>query len=806
MTDFWQDLRLAARSLRKARGFTTLAVVVVAIGVAAAAAIFSLVDATLIRPLPFPAAGRLTMLWERTPLRPRNRVSPLNFLDWSEQNHSFAAMAAVAGGARTLTGAGGGAERVEGQAVTAAFFDVLGVRPIAGRTFVASDAASRARVVVLGERLWRGRFGSDPTLVGRTLTLDQEPYTVIGIVPARFQIFFTSEMWTLFVPRRSPEQRAEHYMQVIGRLRPGVELARARADMRAVGDDLARAWPDTNKDWNVTVDPLHQAMVSDDLRVTSLVLGGIVAFVLLMACANVANLSLARGIGRTREMAVRAALGGSRGRIVRQLLTESALVASLGGAVGLALAWIAVRVAPALMPEDALPSAISLAFDARVVAFGAAATIVTALLFGLAPAWQAARAPLAETLGAGGRSVTPLLSRVRTALAVAEIAAAVLLVSGAGLLLRSLLKLDRVDPGFHASNVLTLHLTLPFTRYGSEPARRRFYQSIEREVESLPGMTMMAFGGSLPLDGWDIGQGFHVVGTSGPDENHLPAVHYQIVGARYFETLGIPVLEGRPFAESDTAAAEPVCIVNREFARQYLNGRDPLGAFVSVNAMDDRGPTPVVRRVVGVSGQVKVDGPGEKANAIEIYVPITQNAWYSAAVVVRAAGEPLALVPAVKAAIARVDKDQPVTRVRTMEEVAAEAASTPRFRAGVVGVFAAVALALASVGVFGVLAFAVGQRTREFGIRTALGAQPVDVMRLVIGTGLRIAAVGVAIGLAASAALTRLLSTLLFGVTALDPVTFVLAPALLAATAIAACAAPAIRAARVEPSRALRQE
>jgi hypothetical protein len=703
VSGLWPDFRLAARSLRHTPGYTILAVLVLAVGVGAAGATYALLDAVLVRPLPFADPSRLAMLWEHSPTNPRNSVSPLNFLDWSEQNHTFSGMAALAGGSYTLTDAGTPAEQLAGQAVTSSFFDVLGVRPIAGRTFVRADAAAAGRVIIVSERLWRRRFGADPVLVGRTLRLDRQSYTVIGIVPARFQILFPSDIWTLFVPRRSPEQREEHYMRVIGRLRPGADLEQARTDMRTVAADLARAWPGTNKDWSVTVDPLRRALVPDVLRATSLMLGGIVLFVLLMSCANVAGLAIARGIGRTREMAVRAALGASRARIVRQLLAENLLL-------------------------------------------------------------------------------------------------------GAGLLLRTLARLDAVDTGFHADRVLTMHVTLPFSRYRSEAARLAFYRAVEREVAPLPGVRMMSFGGSLPLDGWDFGQGFRIVGAAARAGEHLPPVHYQIVGRRYFEALGIPLLRGRAFTEDDAPASQPVCIVNREFARRYLQDRDPIGALVSVDAMEDRGPTPIVRRVVGVSGQVKVEGPAEAENAIEIYVPIAQNPWYGASIVVRTAGAPLAMAPSVEAAIARVDKDQGVSRVRTMDQVAAEAVAMPRFRAELVALFAGIALVLAAVGVFGVLTFAVGRRTREFGIRAALGASPVDVSRLVVRDGLTIAVAGAPIGLLASVALTRSLSSLLFGVTPLDPVTLFAAPSVLILTAVAACARPAVLAMRIDPAVALRGE
>ncbi|MGH9143779.1 MAG: ABC transporter permease [Vicinamibacterales bacterium] len=802
----WRDLRYAARSLRRAPGFTAVVVIVLAVGIGANSAMFSLVDAALVRPLPFAQSDRLAMLWERSPRFPHNRVSPLNFLDWSEQQRAFTSIAAIAGGGRTLTGQGGEAERIPGQAVTWQFFDVLGIHPIAGVTFTAEDTANRRTIVVISERLWKNRFGGDPTVVGRVITLDDQPYTIVGVVPASFQILFPADMWTLFSVRRSPEQRRQHYMQVVGRLTPGVTLEQARADMAAVADRIAAVAPDTNEGWGITIEPLRDAIVGPELRATSQMLAGVVTFVLLMACANVANLLLARGLGRSREIAVRAALGGSRRRIVQQVMTESLLLASMGGACGLALAWTTVRIAPTIVPRGTLPQAIVLSFDWRVAVVAALLTVVTALLFGMAPAWQASAVPLAEMTSAGGRGSTRTAGGLRAALVVAEVAAAVLLLAGAGLLVRTLIALNGIDPGFHADRVLTLQVGLPLNRYGGVEKLLAFYRSGERELSAIPGVTSAAFGGSLPLDGWDIGQGFTIAGDPSVEPSRMPSAHYQIVSASYFKTLGIEVMRGRAFDEHDTVQGKPVCVVNEEFVRRYLEGREPIGKVVGVQNMAMSGNSETVpREIVGVIRQV-AEQAGEKERAIEIYVPIMQNPWFSASLSVQTAGEPLTYLPAVKAAIARIDKDQPLTRVRTLEEVAAEATSQPRFRAELVGVFAVLALVLAAIGIFGVLAYSVGQRAREFGIRLALGAQARDVLRLVLGGAMKMTGAGVAIGLVAAALLTRLLGTLLYAVQPTDPATFLATAAVLAMAALLACALPAWRATRVDPAVTLRQE
>ncbi len=805
MATLIQDLRFAARVLRRSPGFTVTAIAVLALGIGANSAIFSLLDAVLFRPLPFGNPDRLVMLWERTARMAHYRAAPLNFVDWSEQNSTFDAMAAVSGGSRTFIGSNGLAELIPGQAVTARLFDVLGVKAIMGRTFSSSDVKPHAGAVILSERFWRNRLKADPSVVGRTVVLDGEPFTVIGVVPADFQFLSTAELWTpLFIPD-NPDWRRIHYLQVVGRLKGAATLEQARADLGVVAANIERISPRTNKGWGVTIESLRQALVAQELRTTALVLAGIVGFVLLMACTNVANLMLVRGTARAREIAVRASIGGSRGRIVRQLLTESALLGALGGGAGVGLAALLLRAAPTFLPHGFLPVWLKLPMDVRVIGFAAASALVTTVLFGLAPAWQASRVPLAAALRAGGRTATSGRA-FRAFLAGGEVAAAVLLVAGAGLLLRTLVSLDRVDPGFRADHVLTMYVSLPNSRYPKPADTLTFYQAVEREIAAVPGVRSVGLSTVLPTDGWDIGQGFQVVGQPALDASHSLSAHYQMVNAGFFRTLGIPVLRGRAFSDLDTGASTQVCIVSQEFARRYLAGREPLGTLLSVHSMSPEGPQPVVRQIVGVSSQVKIDGLSEKESQPEIYVPQAQNSWFWSAIAVRTAGDPRAFAAAVQAAIARVDSQEAVTRIRTMDQVISETVSEPRFRAGLTGAFAALALALAAVGIFGVLAFSVSQRTREFGIRMALGAQPADVLRMVLREALGIAAAGIVAGLIAAAILTRSLATLLFGVTPFDAVTFGSAAALLGLVALAACATPAWRAARVDPAVALHQE
>jgi putative ABC transport system permease protein len=800
-----QDLRYAIRVLRRSPGFTIAAALVLALGIGANSAIFSVVDAALLRPLSLHQPGELVMLWEAPPSNPHNRVSPLNFQDWHDQNSVFSGLAAISGGSRTMQ-TRAGAERIPGQSVTGEFFSLLGVQPIAGRTFNEEDVRTRALAVVLSERLWNTHFARDPSVVGRVIPLDGAPYTVIGIVGASFQLLYPADQWTLFVPKREPQQRRMHYLQVIGRLKQGITLAQAKSGMGAIAAHIAQIAPESNRNWGITVEPLRQAIVGKELRETSLVLAAVVGFVLLMACANVANLMLARGTARAREMAVRASLGAGGPRLVRQLLTESLLLAALGGAGGIALAWALIRVAPTLIPRETLPTGLVLTLDARVLGFTAAITLATAILFGLVPSWQLSRRALADALRGGGRGSTGGNTRLLGSIATIEIAVAVMVVAGAGLFLRTLDRLAEVDPGYHAEHVLTMRLILPLAQYPLPDQCLTFYQAVQREVAAIPAVRAVSFGGSLPLNGFNIGQGFEVIGGEKQPESVRSSTHYQIVGARYFETLGIPLQAGRAFTERDDHAAPQVAIVNQEFVRRFLKGRDPIGTHIAVQSMDPAGPKPVEREIVGVSGQVKVDALGETENTVEVYVPITQNPWYDAALAVRAEIAPQALVSAVRGAIAKIDRGIAPVQIRTMEQTASESVARPRFRARLLGGFAGLALLLSAVGIFGVLAFSVSQRRREFGIRMALGAQTPDVLSLVLTRGVKIALAGIVIGLCGAAALARTMATLLFGVQPLDPATFGTAVAILAAVALAAAAIPAWRATTVDPAVVLRDE
>ena len=817
------DAIFALRQLRGSPAFAAVAVLTLALGVGVNSAIFALADTSLLRPLPYPEPDRLMTLKERL----RNGFligpAPLDFVDWAERNQTFEAVAAVLQGERSMADADGIPAAVPSQTVSVGFFDVMRIAPILGRTFQPGDEI-RTNVVVLSEGFWRARFAADPALIGRSIRLDGEPFTVIGIVPAGFQMLLPatngiitaspSSLWLpmMAVPRGNPVQRSAHFYQVIGRLKRGVSVEAARADMASVAAGIAHENPDTHAARGITIEPLRDALIGREIRQTSLLLLGVVGFVLLLCCANVANLLLARTAARQRELAVRSALGAGRRRIIAQLVTESLVLAALGGALGAVLGGAILRTAPSMVPVGLLPAHTVLSFDARVVSFCAVTTFLVGLVFGFAPAWRGTGRSLLRAIGSDARSAGAARGNVRGLIVAAEVAAAVLLLCGAGLLLRTFVNLAGVDPGVRVHDAVTMMVSLPQgttaspSRYGAPDGMRRFYEAVQDEVARVSAVRSVGWGSALPFDGMWFGQTVQVVGDPEIPPSQRSAAAYQIVTPSYFATLGIPILHGRAFTDRDRESNPPVCIVDEAFVREYLGGRPALGMRVAVPLMSMRPSRPPEREIIGVIPHIKLSPSEQRAQAV-VYVPMAQNPWWAASLVVRPTdGPPEALVPAIRAAVARVDRDVPLTRVRTLDEAGGQATQRWRFRAIMVGAFAVLALALAMVGVFGVLAYSVQQRTREFGVRIALGASVGDVVRLVCASAARTTAMGTAIGLAGAALLSQSIATLLFEVKPLDPITFVAAAAVLVLTAAIAAAAPALRAANVDPVVTFRTE
>ena len=803
------DVKFAIRQLTASPGFTAVAAITLALGIGANSALFALVDATLLRPLPFSQPDRLVMVWEKTSTSSRGAVSPLNMQDWAQRGQTIDAIGGVIagfGGGMVMNGADGIAETVPRQWVTARIFEVLGVRPVVGRLFVASDE-QKPNVVVLSEGLWRTRFGSDPGIIGRDVRFDGDPFTIVGVAPADFQLLGPKGIWAIRPTGQNPALRGQHFLRTVARLKPGVTVEAAQADLAVVAEGLSREFPQTNKDRGVVVEPMREGVIGGELRLTALLFLGVVGFVLLMCCANMANLLLARGTGRSREIALRSALGADRSRIVRQLLTESLVLAFLGGVLGLLVGAGMLDVAPSLIPQGLLAGTLTLEFNRRVAVFCAVAALAVGLVFGVAPAWQATKVSLMQVIGADGRSVTRRGGRVRGLLVSGQVAIAVVLLFGAGLLLRTLAAVDSVDRGYGEDQVLTMMVDPLYSRYPSYDALQRFVSDVEQEVMAIPGVRSVAWASTLPLGASTIGSlPFEVVGDPAVEADRRPQADLQIVSPAYFDTVDLPVVMGRRFTDRDTREAVPVCIVNEAFVRGPLLGRNPIGMRISSPSILNG--KPIVREIVGVARQVK-GRPDEPIDLVQVYVPSAQNLIDDAYLVVRPeTGRADALASPVRAAIARVDVDQLVSvrDVMTLEAVASEATARHRFRAVMVTTFAGLALLLAMVGVFGLLAYSVQQRVREFGVRMALGASLGDVLRLVLGGMMRLVVPGAAAGLLVAAALARSISVLLFGVQPLDPLTFLSVTIVLAITVAIAMVAPAWRAARIDPAVTLRSE
>ena len=803
METLWQDLRYGVRMLARSPGFTTVAVLTLALGIGANTAIFSVVNAILLRPLPYKDPQRLVMVSKENPRRGvyRNHVSPPDFADWREQQEVFVDLAAFYQESFHLTGTRE-PERVLGCRASAGLFPLLGVEPVLGRSFAAEeDQPGRERVVLLSHSLWQRRFGADLDVVGERLTLDGEAHLVVGVMPRGFDFPGDAEFWkplALTPEQLDDRERGAHYLLVVARLRPGANLEQAQTEMDIIA---ARINERTRAGWGAEVAALHEVTVGG-VRPALVLLLAAAGLVLLIACANVANLLLARASQRQKEFAIRAALGAGRRRLVGQLLTEGLLMGALGGLLGLLLAQWGVDMLLTLIPSS-LPRAAEIGVDAWTLSFALILALLSSLFFGLAPALRASRSDLQESLREGRQSgVSGPSSRVRRGLVVTEVALAVLLLVGAGLVLNSFVRLLYVDAGFNARNLLTLRMALTNARYPEPKARVVFYQQVLELVRSLPGVRSAGLISDVPVTGglgyWN--NAFHIAGKPIPPPQDRTYAYLRWISPDYFRTMGIPLLRGRGLRETDREGSRRVVLINEAMARRFFPSEDPLGQPLVIY-WRSREPW----EIVGIVGDVR-QTTLELEAAAQMFVPYFQSPQSYATLVVRTAGESMGLLPSVKGVVGAVDSDLPVYRVRTMEQVLAASLSGRRFSMLLLGLFAVLALALSLVGIYGVTAYLVGQRTHEIGVRMALGAQPGNVLRLVLTQGMRPVFVGLAVGLAVAFGLTQFLRSFLFGVGATDPVTFAGVALLLAAAALLACYVPARRATRVDPMVALRYE
>ncbi len=802
MDTLLKDIRYGVRSLLKRPSFTLIAVMTLALGIGANTAIFSVVNTVLLRPLPYRDAQDIVTIWQNNAKAgvPRNDVSPANFLDWQEQSRSFESMAGIEPFGFSMIG-NGEPERFPAWLVTTGFFKTLGTNPILGRTFTSQDhQPGNERVVVIGHGLWQRRFGGDQNLVGQKLTLNGQPYTVVGVMPAEFQFPADREVWAPRVLRESDRQlRGPTYWNVIARLKPGVTINQAQDEMSAIAGRLASQYPDTNGGMGSTVVSLPEQLTGH-VRSALWILLGAVGFVLLIACANVANLLLVRGAERHREFAIRSALGAGRVRLIRQLLTESLLLALLGGMGGLLLASWGVRVILALNSAK-IPRIEYVSMDVRVLLFAIGLSLFTAVLFGLIPATQFSRPDLQSTLNEGGRGAATGYTRhwMRNSLVVAEVAVALVLLTGAGLLVRSFLSVMRVDPGFDKERVLALQVFLGRNYQKAEQVTGFFDQSLEK-IMTVPGVQSAAVVASPPFINLEKDATFTIQGQPVPPKGREPSAYYTEVSPDYLSALTVPLRRGRFFTNFDTKDSALVVVINQTMARRYFPNEDPIGKQLTV-VFDQ----PEAREIVGVIGDVLHSGLDTNARP-EMFVPYLQSPTTHMTFIVRTTPDAAAMLPAVKSAIREINRNQTFSKVATMDQLVSDSLKQRRFNLFLLVSFAGLALVLAGIGVYGSINYSTRQRTHEIGLRMALGAQAGDVLRMIVGHGLALSLTGIAIGLVASFALTRLMRSLLFGVSATDPVTFVAISLLLTSIGLLASWIPARRAAKVDPLVALRYE
>ncbi len=820
MDSFLHDLRYALRMLVKSPSFTAVAVITLALGIGANTAVFSIVNAVLLRPLPYRDPQQLVKIWGQLANEgiPQNWISEPEWWDMQSGLHSFSSLAAYnAGGGANLSLSGSEPSRITRNSGTASLFPLLGITALHGRTFSPEeDTPANRHAVLLSYKCWTSKFGSDPNVVGRSVELDLEKYIVVGVLPQGFAFAGDADIWTpLALDRSKPDDRGSHYLEVIGRVAPGVSLAQANLDLRAFAAAEARQFPDQYKPdtgWGMFARPLRVELVGD-IRTATLVVFGAVGFVLLIACANVANLLLARASARTREMAMRAALGAGRWRLIRQLLTESVLVGCVGGVLGIAIAVWGTNLM-GRFAADVLPEGTNATVDLFVLFFAAALSIGTGILFGLVPALQTSRPGLFDTLKTARSSPAAATHRTRSGLVVAEISVALVLLVGAGLMVRSLQRLMHVNPGFEAERVLTARVYLPEAKYKEGTPLSSFFRDYVNRLRNLPGVNAAGAINLLPVtnsggSGSTYPENTRVQGlpvAKWANKQYIEADR-RFTTPQYFEAMKLPLLRGRYFTDADNENAPLVAIVDDTFAKRFWPDEDPIGKRIATGAVpDSKPPVPQWRTIVGVVGHVK-NGSLDKNGREQTYFPQSQVSYIRGmSIVVRTTALPSTMVNDLRTQLAAMDSSLPLYQVQTMEETLERSTAQRRFNMVLLVAFGLLALTLAAIGTYGVLSYSVGQRTPEIGIRMALGAGTTQILKMVVGDGMRLAAFGVAIGFAVALVATRFMSTMLFGVGAIDPLSFAIAAVVLVAMALLAAYAPARRATRVDPIIALRNE